>query len=83
VRRERIKKTLLGLALCASLLALSVLVEAQQGKKIPRLAFLAGTEGPSVGVFQRGLRDLGYVEEKNILIACRFFEETWTVSQSW
>jgi hypothetical protein len=48
------------------------IAEAQQQKKIPQIGFLAGNrDGPSVGEFQRGLRDLGYVEGKNILIGYR------------
>jgi putative ABC transport system substrate-binding protein len=49
--------------------------EAQQAKKIPRIGFIGGTEGPGVRAFQRGLRDLGYVEGKNILIEYRYSEE--------
>jgi putative ABC transport system substrate-binding protein len=60
--------------LAASVLNCFHLTEAQQPKKIPLIGFLAGSEGPSVGAFQRGLRDLGYIEEKNILIAYRYFE---------
>ena len=47
---------------------------AQQPTKIPRIGFVAGTDGPSVGAFQRGLRDLGYIEGKTILIEYRFTE---------
>jgi putative tryptophan/tyrosine transport system substrate-binding protein len=51
------------------------IAEAQQQKKIPQIGFLAGNrDGPSVGEFQRGLRDLGYVEGKNILIEYRYTE---------
>src|SRR5499433_1666893 len=67
-------KSIFVLALNTMLVALCLTVEAQQLGKIPRIGFLGGTEGPSVGAFQRGLRDLGYIEEKNILIAYRFFE---------
>jgi len=57
------------------LLGLSVSAEAQQPTKMPRIGFLAG---PSVSAqlsrteaFQQGLRELGYVEGKNILIEWR------------
>jgi putative ABC transport system substrate-binding protein len=53
--------------------------EAQQQEKIPRIAFVSGTgetkrPGPFVHAFQQGLRELGYVEGKNILVEYRFVE---------
>ncbi len=71
------KKTIL-LALCSLLLAQCPAAEAQQPAKIPRIGFLntnvaaaftARTEG-----FRQGLRELGYVEGKNILIEYRYAE---------
>ena len=62
------------------LLATAILVsghpaEAQQPTgKLPRIGFVAGTAGPSVGAFQRGLQDLGYIEGNNILIEYRYTE---------
>jgi len=55
------------------------MAEAQQPTKIPRIGFMSpigdpNTPGPQVEVFQRGLRDLGYVEGKNILIEYRYIE---------
>jgi putative ABC transport system substrate-binding protein len=58
------------------LLALGVIAEAQQPAKIPRIGFLSGGS-PSTNaraVFRQGLRDLGYVEGKNISIDWRFAE---------
>jgi len=68
------KKTITLVTLCAMLCALCTSAEAQQATKIPRIGFVAGTHGPSVGAFQRGLRDLGYIEGKTILIEYRFTE---------
>jgi putative tryptophan/tyrosine transport system substrate-binding protein len=69
------RKKIIGFALSALLLAAhSVAVDAQEPKKIPRIGFVAGTAGPSVGAFQRGLRDLGYIEGKTILIEYRYTE---------
>jgi len=55
-------------------------VEAQQPQRVPRIGYLSArgaavsTPGsPSEG-FQQGLRDLGYVEGKNILIEFRYAE---------
>ena len=50
---------------------------AQQPAKIPRIAFLAGAadhRNPAVEAFRRGLRDLGYVEGKNIQVEFRYTE---------
>jgi putative ABC transport system substrate-binding protein len=64
--------------LCALLFALSVPAQAQQAKKIPRIGFLSSgtpsTSSPYRDAFQQGLRGLGYVEGKNILIEYRFAE---------
>ena len=54
-------------------------VFAQPPTKIPRIGFLPGsgdpnTPGPQVEAFRQGLRDLGYVEGKNILVEFRYLE---------
>jgi putative tryptophan/tyrosine transport system substrate-binding protein len=52
--------------------------EAQQVKKIPRIGFLgnstAALEANLVGPFRDGLRELGYIEGRNILIEYRWAE---------
>ncbi len=61
----------------ALLLALSLPVEAQEPKKVPRIGFvLGGSPGADsrVEAFRQGLRDLGYIEGKNIAIEWRFAE---------
>jgi putative tryptophan/tyrosine transport system substrate-binding protein len=50
------------------------LAEAQQPAKIPRIGFGAATGPDSIVEFRRGLRDLGYIEGKNILIEYRYAE---------
>ena len=60
----------------ALLFALWVSVEAQQPTKVPRIGFVGAsgtTNNPrsNFNVFQQGLRDLGYVDGKNILIEYR------------
>jgi putative ABC transport system substrate-binding protein len=63
---------------CAMLLALPFPAQAQQQTKIPRIGYLVG---PSLSVgsaryeaFRQGLRELGYVEGKNIVIEYRSAE---------
>jgi len=73
------KKTITGVALCALLLALGFPADAQQLAKIPRIGFLSGsgdpnTPGLQLDAFRRGLRELGYIEGKNILVEYRYVE---------
>jgi hypothetical protein len=59
-------KKFLGIKLGALLFALCSSAEAQEGKRIPWIGYLAGAgSGPSPAFIQ-GLRDLGYIEGKNI-----------------
>ena len=77
-REKDMKKKITILALCALLLALSVPAKAQQPKKVPRIGFLAATKPAAVAArveaFRQGLRELGYVEEKNIIVDYRYGE---------
>ncbi len=60
--------------IAAVLLTVVVMVEAQQPAKIPRIGFLAATPSGSsdrTDTFRQGLRELGYVEGKNIIIEYR------------
>ena len=71
-------KKIIGLALGALLFALCSSAQAQQPIKVPRIGFLA-TVSPStissrVEAFRQGLRELGYVEGKNIVIEWRYAE---------
>src|SRR6266542_1485586 len=60
------------------LLAVAIIVEAQQPKKVPRIGFLAtvslSTISDRVEAFRQGLRELGYVEGENIVIEYRYAE---------
>ena len=62
----------------AAILVSVHLADAQQTKKVPRIGFLgnstAALEANLVGPFRDGLRDLGYVEGRNILIEYRWAE---------
>jgi putative ABC transport system substrate-binding protein len=65
------------LALGIVLFALCWSAEAQQRAKVPRIGFLSGSGDPSrpaiaEKAFRQGLRDLGYVEGKNIILDIRY-----------
>jgi len=57
------------------LLIVAVKAEAQQAKKIPRIGYLAiaslSAATERIEAFRQGLRELGYVEGKNILVEWR------------
>src|SRR5687767_15144714 len=66
------------LALCCMLLAPCPVTEARQPTKIPRIGYLS-TVSPAANVtriegLRQGLRELGYVEGKNIVIEWRYAE---------
>jgi putative ABC transport system substrate-binding protein len=54
------------------LLAVAVISEAQQPKKVPRIGYLTAVSPSTISArieaFREGLRELGYVEGKNIVI---------------
>ena len=64
--------------LTAFILASVHLAHAQQLKKVIHLGFLAATsasaEKSRIEAFRQGMRELGYVEDKNIVIEWRFAE---------
>ena len=67
-----------SILVAAMLLVTAGLVEAQQPTKIPRIGFLtagsSSTIPARIDAFRQGLRELGYVEDKNIVIEWRFGE---------
>ena len=67
-----------SLTLCAMLFALCSTAEAQQATQSPRIGCLIGaspfSESGRVEAFRQGLRELGYVEGKNIVIEYRYAE---------
>jgi putative ABC transport system substrate-binding protein len=72
------RKKVFCLASAAMLFVLCVPANAQQSAKIPRIGYIAavGAEArnPNFEAFRRGLRDLGYISGKNILIEHRAIE---------
>src|SRR5438309_6327112 len=76
--QSSVSKTLFCFALSAMLSAFCLPVHAQQAKSIPRIGFLAAgggdpnTPNPNIIAFRQALRDVGYVEGKNILVEYRY-----------
>src|SRR3990172_6008263 len=66
------------LAAAGAIVAASLAARAQQAARVPRIGFLgnstAALEANLVGPFREGLRDLGYVEGRNVLIEYRWAE---------
>src|SRR5262245_28997945 len=67
-----------SILVAALLLALGLIAEAQQPKKVPRIGYLAPTSlsvnAARIEAFKQGLNELGYVEGKNIVIEWRSAE---------
>jgi putative ABC transport system substrate-binding protein len=73
-----ITKTLAYFCLLITVLLITGSVKSQQPAKVPRIGFL-GVTSPStiparIEAFRQGLRELGYVEGKNIVIEYRWAE---------
>jgi len=78
-RESTMKRKFLNPALTLLLLAVCFPAEAQQPTNVPRIGYVSGsgnpkTPGPQVEGFQQGLRDLNYIEGKNILVEYRYVE---------
>jgi ABC-type uncharacterized transport system substrate-binding protein len=78
VRGNNRRSSVFTFALCVMLFALSSFVSAQQPARIPRIGILlvpsASSFSARVEAFRRRLRELGYVEGKNIFIEYRYAE---------
>jgi len=75
------RRKITRLVLCALLFAHSYQAQAQEPTKVPRIAYLTGSSPPTIATpdlnayaFQQGLRDLGYIEGKNIQVEYRYLE---------
>jgi hypothetical protein len=63
-----------GLAVVLSLILAPLAIEGQQADKIARIGFLSLNLAPNRHLheaFRQGLRDLGYVEGRNVMIEIR------------
>jgi putative ABC transport system substrate-binding protein len=72
------KTALLSILIVAVQLTIGVVAEAQQPTKIPRIGYLAPASLSALAArteaFRQGLRELGYVEGKNVIIEWRSAE---------
>src|ERR1051325_8937238 len=70
------KKKITGISLCAMLFTLCVSAEAQVTAKAPLIGYLSASSAEAdksrFASFQRGLRELGYIDGKNIAIEVRY-----------
>src|SRR5215471_21478385 len=67
-----------SIAVAVMLLAVTVIAEAQQPKKVFRIGYLsitdAATDSPRAEGLRRALRELGYIESQNVAIEHRYAE---------
>jgi putative ABC transport system substrate-binding protein len=72
------KAGVLSILFVMVLLVVAVIAEAQQPKKVSRIGLLGGSSlaalSARIEAFRQGLRELGYVEGKNIVIEYRWAE---------
>lgn len=73
------RKSIFCFLIGALLIVLYSSVEAYQLAKVPRIGYLTGTQEPTRDspdtnrdAFRQGLRDLGYIERKNIFVEYRY-----------
>ena len=73
------RRTLHSLVLATVFLATVSFAEAQQPTKVPRIGYLSNAslsaQAARVEAFRQGLRELGYIEGKNIVVEYRYAEE--------
>jgi putative ABC transport system substrate-binding protein len=74
----QMKKAAVPILVAVILLTVAVVTEAQQPTKVPRIGYLSATSPfanvTRIEAFRQGLRELGYVEGKNIVIEWRYAE---------
>jgi putative ABC transport system substrate-binding protein len=77
-------KNILSILLIIAVMGGCAMAQAQQSAaKVPRIGFLTASSAsdlqnePRLDAFRQGLRDLGYVEGKNILVEYRYAEGTF------
>ncbi len=81
-RVKSMMKLLLFCLLTTVLLTTGPTADAQQPKKVPRIGMLTTNSLESYGAFRQGLRELGYVEGKNLIIELLKAEGNFTRAQA-
>jgi len=78
-------KKIIPVTLSAMLFALSFPAQAQQAGMMPRIGYLRHTAGPTAvdEAFRQGLRNLGWVEGKNIASSIDGWQVSGTASTPW
>ncbi|MBI3027965.1 MAG: hypothetical protein HYY64_00415 [Candidatus Rokubacteria bacterium] len=66
--------SVIGLLVALGVLLSPLATDAQQPAKMPRIGVLASIRSPATEGFERGLKELGYVEGKNIIIEWRLVQ---------
>jgi putative ABC transport system substrate-binding protein len=78
LRRGEVMRRTVGFVLMIAVLGGAAIAVAQQPAKVPRIGFLSSLSPAAVSArmdtFRQGLRELGYVEGKNIVIESRWAE---------
>ena len=67
-------RTVLIVTLALGILVMPLAAETQPAGNAPRIGILGGAPSPSLEAFRQGLRDLGYVEGRNIVLEYRWHE---------
>src|SRR5215470_5627984 len=79
MQKAKVSRQLVIWLVATVLLTTATRAEAQQAKKVPQIGYLSGASRSSSSArteaFRQGLRELGYVEGKNIVIEWRFAED--------
>jgi putative tryptophan/tyrosine transport system substrate-binding protein len=72
------RRNVMLLVLSGWLFAYTLAAEAQEPTRVPLIGFLAGTKPAAVSArtaaFRQGLREIGYIEGKNIVVEYRYAE---------
>jgi putative ABC transport system substrate-binding protein len=75
-------KNIPSILLIIAVVAMGAIAQAQQPKKVQRIGFLSSGSLGSFVAFRQGLRDLGYIEGKNLIIEYQKSEGNFTRAQA-
>ena len=75
-------KNIPSILLIIAVVAMGAIAQAQQPRKVQRIGFLSSGSLGSFVAFRQGLRDLGYVEGKNLIIEYQKSEGNFTRAQA-